>query len=82
MTFAILFEKIQGEAFPPGYHYAHIPSLGLTTHGLGVEGARAAADDLLRLWVAEKRANGEAVPAPSDCLFTTLEVRKDALRSA
>jgi predicted RNase H-like HicB family nuclease len=82
MTFAILFEKIEGEDFPPGYYYAHIPSLGLTTHGLGIDGARAAADDLLRLWVAEKRANGEAVSAPSDCLFTTLEVREDALQSA
>jgi len=82
MTFAILIEKIQGEAFPPGYYYARIPSLGLTTHGLGIEGARAAADDLLRLWVAEKRANGEAVAAPSDCLFTTLEAREDALQSA
>lgn len=82
MTFAILFEKVEDEDFPPGYYYAHVPSLGLTTHGLGIEGARAAADDLVRLWVAEKRANGEAVSAPSDYLFTTLEVREDALQSA
>ena len=41
--------------FAPGYYYAHVPSLGLTTHGLGVEGARQAAADLLRLWIAEKR---------------------------
>jgi len=82
MTFAVLFEKIEDEDFPPGYYYAHVPSLGLTTHGLGIEGARAAADDLVRLWVAEKRANGEEISAPSDHLFTTLEVREDALQSA
>ena len=36
----------------PGYYYAHVPSLGLTTHGLGMEAAR----DLLALWIEEKRA--------------------------
>jgi predicted RNase H-like HicB family nuclease len=82
MTFAILFEKIEAEAFPAGYYYAHIPSLGLTTHGLGIEGAEAAAKDLIRLWVAEKRACGEEVTAPSDCFFATLEVAEHALQSS
>ena len=34
MNFAVLFEKVTDEDFPAGYYYAHVPSLGLTTHGL------------------------------------------------
>ena len=58
MNYPILFEKMDAEDFP-GYYYAHLPTLGLTTHGMGVEDARAAALDLARLWIGEKRANGE-----------------------
>jgi predicted RNase H-like HicB family nuclease len=65
-----------------GYYYAHVPSLGLTTHGLGVDGARQAAADLVHLWLAEKRAHGEKITATSDALFGTLEVSDDALQSA
>jgi predicted RNase H-like HicB family nuclease len=82
MNFAVMFEKVQDSGFPTGYYYAHIPSLNLTTHGLGIEGARTAATDLLQLWVAEKRANGETVAAPSEPLFSTLELPDDALQSA
>jgi hypothetical protein len=57
MNFGTLFEKITDPDFPPGYFYAHLPSLGLTTHGLGIEGARAAAADLVKLWLAEKKVN-------------------------
>jgi predicted RNase H-like HicB family nuclease len=60
MRFSVVFERVEDPGFPAGYYYAHVPSFGLTTHGLGIEGARQAAADLLRLWVAEKRANGEA----------------------
>ena len=55
MNFGVLFEKVTDKEFPSGYYYAHVPSLGLTTHGLGIDGARQAAADLLRLWIAEKR---------------------------
>jgi predicted RNase H-like HicB family nuclease len=61
MNFGILFERIMEKDFPPGYFYAHVPSLGLTTHGLGIEGARAAAADLVKLWLAEKKANSEPI---------------------
>jgi predicted RNase H-like HicB family nuclease len=61
MTFSVVFERVEDSAFPAGYYYAHVPSLGLTTHGLGVEGARKAAADLVQLWLAERRANGEEV---------------------
>ena len=82
MNFSVVFEKVQDAGFPTGYYYAHIPSLSLTTHGLGIEGARQSAADLLKLWLAEKRANGEAVTAPSESLFSTLELPDDALQSA
>ena len=48
MIYGILFEKITDPDFPKGYYYAHVPTLGLTTHGLGIEGARTAAEDLIR----------------------------------
>ena len=82
MHYGILFERIEEAGFPAGYYYAHIPSLGLTTHGLGVEGAREAARDLLRQWIAEKRANGESVPTPGELFFSTLEFSDDALQGA
>jgi predicted RNase H-like HicB family nuclease len=59
MIFGVLFEKVTDKDFPAGYYYAHVPSLGLTTHGPGIDGARQSITDLLRLWLAEKHANGE-----------------------
>jgi predicted RNase H-like HicB family nuclease len=82
MNFGILFEKVTDKDFPPGYYYAHVPSLGLTTHGPGIDGAREAAADLLRLWIAEKRANGESIPPTGETLFSTLELSEDALQGA
>jgi predicted RNase H-like HicB family nuclease len=82
MTYAILLERVEDEGFPPGYYYAHIPSLGLTTHGLGIAGARQAAGDLLQQWIAEKRAHHEPVPSASEFFFSTVEVPDNALQSA
>ena len=82
MNFGVLFEKVTDKDFPSGYYYAHVPSLGLTTHGLGIEGARQAAADLLRLWIVEKRAHGEAIPQAGETLFSTIELPGDALQSA
>ena len=62
MRFSVVFERVEDSGFPAGYYYAHVPSLGLTTHGLGIEGARQAAADLLQLWVAKKRASGKEGP--------------------
>jgi predicted RNase H-like HicB family nuclease len=58
MAYGILFEKTGTSELPPGYYYAHVPTLGLTTHGEGIEGARAAAEDLVKLWLAEKKVAG------------------------
>jgi len=74
MYYGILFEKIEETDFPAGYYYAHVPALGLTTHGLGIEGARDAAVDLIKLWIAEKKANGEPVNMPSASLYSTVEI--------
>jgi hypothetical protein len=82
MSFGILFEKVADGELPPGYFYAHIPSLGLTTHGLGLDGARHAAFDLARIWLAEKKAQGEPCPVSSEIFFATLDVPDDALQSA
>jgi predicted RNase H-like HicB family nuclease len=82
MNIGVLFERVQDKDFPSGHYYAHVPSLGLTTHGLGIEGARTAAADLVKLWLAEKKANHEAIPASSEILFSTLELPDDALQSA
>jgi len=81
MNFGILFEKVTDNDFPEGYFYAHIPSLGLTTHGLGVEGARQETFDLARVWLAEKKAQGDPLPGPSEILFSTLDIPADALHS-
>ena len=60
MKYGVFLEPVNDTNFPPGYYYAHIPSLGLTTHGLGIEGATEAARDLAQLWIAEKRAHNES----------------------
>jgi predicted RNase H-like HicB family nuclease len=56
MTYDILVEKAPKGELPGGFYYAHVPALDLTTHGQAVEGARAAAEDLIKLWLAEKKA--------------------------
>jgi len=61
MQYSILIEAVTDPGYPPGYYYAHIPSLDLTTQGLGVDGAKAAARDLLGLWIEEKKAHGETI---------------------
>ena len=82
MNYGILFERISEPGIDSDQFYAHIPSLGLTTHGNGIEGARQAAHDLVTLWIAEKRANGETVPPPGEFFFSTLQLNEDAIQSA
>ena len=54
MEQVIIYEKITDGSLPDNYFYAHIPALDLTTHGIGVEGAKSAAEDLIKLWTEEK----------------------------
>lgn len=81
MQYSILIEAVTDPGFPPGHYYAHIPSLDLTTHGLGIEGAKAAARELIGLWIEEKKAHGETVAREADSYFAHIEI-EDALLGA
>ena len=74
MKFGIVFEKIEDSSLPQGYYYVHIPALGLTTHGIGIDGAKEAAIDLIKLWIAEKKAHRETVTEPTESLYSILEI--------
>ena len=74
MRYPVMLERVPEEEGLPGYYYAHVPSLGLTTHGQGMEGALDAARDLVALWNEEKRFNGEPVTAASEAILATVEV--------
>jgi predicted RNase H-like HicB family nuclease len=74
MRYSLLVEPVEASEGMPGFYYAHVPSLGITTHGEGIEGALAAARDLIRLWVEEKRQAGEEPAATRESLLATVEV--------
>jgi len=57
MTYTIIYEKITDGSLPETYYYVHIPILDLTTHGLGIEGAKQAAKELVLAWIEEKNTN-------------------------
>jgi predicted RNase H-like HicB family nuclease len=74
MRYSVLLEPLAESGNMPGYYYAHVPSLGITTHGKGVEGAMAAARDLIQLWAAEKKEAGEDLTPAKESLLATVEV--------
>ena len=78
MKYTILYEKIEEKDFPKDYYYAYIPTLGLTTHGLGIEGAKNAMNDLLTLWIEEKKANRETIKKENESFISSIEL-EDAL---
>lgn len=57
-----------------GYYSAHVPSLDLTTHGRGIEGALQAGRELVGGWVAEKQAHGETIPRERHSVIAQIEV--------
>jgi len=74
MRYAVMLEKMpEGEGGQGGY-YAHVPSLGLTTHGGGLEGALEAVRDLLGLWLEERRSHGEMISEEGEAVLATVEV--------
>ncbi|OGG54840.1 MAG: hypothetical protein A3F84_22035 [Candidatus Handelsmanbacteria bacterium RIFCSPLOWO2_12_FULL_64_10] len=73
MRYSVVLDPIREPGFE-GYYYAHIPTLDLTTHGKGVEGALSAAQELVEAWIAEKRAQGEAVPIETRPIIAHVEV--------
>jgi predicted RNase H-like HicB family nuclease len=74
MRYSVLVEPVEESENLPGFYYAHVPSLGITTHGNGVEGALAAARDLIHLWVDEKKAAGESLTPARESLLAMVEV--------
>ena len=79
MRYSVLLEPINDPEFG-GYYYAHIPTLDLTTHGQGIEGAIAAAQELIEAWVEEKRSRGEKVPVEAKTLIAHVDIPDAVLR--
>ena len=79
MRYSVFLEPVNEPEFQ-GYYYAHIPTLDLTTHGQGIEGALAAAKELMETWIAEKRAHGEPVPIEDKSLIAQVDVPDALLR--
>jgi predicted RNase H-like HicB family nuclease len=79
MRYSVLLEPINEPEFQ-GYYYAHIPTLDLTTHGQGIEGAIAAAQELIEAWIGEKRSRGESVPIEARSLIAQVEIPDALLR--
>jgi predicted RNase H-like HicB family nuclease len=79
MRYSVFVEPINEPEFQ-GYYYAHIPTLDLTTHGQGIEGAIAAAQELIETWVQEKRSRGETVPVEAKSLIAQVEIPDALLR--
>ncbi len=74
MKYSVLLEPIEESQGMPGGYYAHVPTLGLTTHGQGVEGALVAAKDLIHLWVEEIRESGGTPMVSRDAILAAVEV--------
>ena len=79
MRYSVLLEPINEPEFE-GYYYAHIPTLDLTAHGKGIEGAIAAAQELIEAWVEEKRPRGEKVPVEAKSLIAHVDIPDAILR--
>ena len=79
MRYSVLLEPVNEPEFQ-GYYYAHIPTLDLTTHGQGIEGAIAAAQELIEGWVEEKRSRGGSVRVETKSLFAQVEIPDAILR--
>ena len=81
MRYTVVLEPTN-EPDRPGWYYAHIPALDLTTHGLGLEGAMEAARDLASGWVAELRKAGKEVPRETQGFVSQIEIPDDAVHAA
>lgn len=74
MRYTVVFSPVREEGFPSGYYYARIPALDLTTHGEGIDGAKRAAEELLRGWIEERRVHGETLSGEEDLLVSQLDI--------
>ncbi len=81
MRYTVILEPTN-EPDQPGWYYAHIPTLDLTTHGLGLEGAMEAARDLVTGWVTELRRSGQEIPVEKQGFVSQIEIPDDAIHAA
>lgn len=81
MRYTVILEPTK-KPDKPGWYYAHIPALDLTTHGLGPEGAMDAARDLVLGWIAELRSRNEPIPLEGPGFISQLEISDDAIHAA
>jgi predicted RNase H-like HicB family nuclease len=81
MRYTVILEATN-EPENPGWYYAHIPALELTTHGMGPEGALAAARDLVTGWLAELRREGKEIPVETASFVSHIEITDDAIHAA
>ncbi len=86
MRYTVIYEKICEPTFE-GEYYAHVPAFELTTQGLGIEGAKAAAEDMVDAWIRSKLDDGEPIPASDEDAFlgsidVHIEDPHDALQAA
>jgi predicted RNase H-like HicB family nuclease len=82
MRYTVIYEKISEPTFE-GEYYAHIPAFDLTTQGMGIEGAKAAAEDLLDAWIRSNVDDGEPLPpSDEDSFLGSIEVHADVLQNA
>jgi predicted RNase H-like HicB family nuclease len=81
MRYTVILEPTK-EPDQPGWYYAHIPALDLTTHGIGPEGAMDAARDLVLGWITELRSRGEEIPVERPGFIGQIEISDDAIHAA
>jgi predicted RNase H-like HicB family nuclease len=81
MRYTVVLEPTN-EPENPGWYYAHIPTLDLTTHGLGLEGAMDAARDLVTGWIAELKRDGKEMPLETQGFVSQIEISDDAIHAA
>jgi predicted RNase H-like HicB family nuclease len=79
MRYSVFLQPVNEPEFQ-GYYYAHVPALDLTTHGQGIEGALAAAKELIEAWIAEKKAHGEPVPTEAKSQIAHIDIPDALLR--
>jgi len=81
MRYTVILEPTN-EPDKPGWYYAHVPTLDLTTHGLGLEGAMDAARDLVTGWIAELKGSGKEIPVEKQGFVSQIEIPDDAIHAA
>ncbi|MBK9247025.1 MAG: type II toxin-antitoxin system HicB family antitoxin [Ignavibacteria bacterium] len=73
MKIPVLYQRIDEKNFE-GYFYAYVPQWGITTHGYGIDGARTAIEDLIKIWISEKEDHGESIDLIEEAVLEYSEI--------